>query len=275
MNQPGEPQDRFVGKSVPTPEFAGDDGSCSVQVRELLGAVRLGTASQYEIPRALREERAFVVVTAVLDSAETVTDGSGNEHTVEKDSHMASISVTVEGGRRALVAFTGIDAVTEWTSALAGREDLMDAEGNTFLARDLRPMPVPARNAAAAALAEGSDFLLLDPGSAWAIALPIPGTVALAEGRDWRDPITDDEVLTELHSKLAPIAAQAGGSLEVSPGSPRQHDLVVTFLLPESYEAQAVPELLQSAAESLGSSSLLRLRLAQGVALSARQQAQQ
>jgi hypothetical protein len=70
-------------------------------------------------------------------SDETADDGS------DKSSHMAVVSMINASGEKGLLAFTGVDSMAAWHL-------------------DARPVPVPARAAAQAALADGAQALVID-----------------------------------------------------------------------------------------------------------------
>ena len=84
---------------------------------------------------------------------------------------MATVTMTGRDGRVALLAFTGLDALTEWRP-------------------DARPVPVRAVDAARAALAEGVDALVLDVAGPRTIAIEGPALRALADDRAWLAPAT-------------------------------------------------------------------------------------
>ena len=76
---------------------------------------------------------------AELGEAETGPDGLVRD----KSSDMAAVLMRGADGRLALLAFTGLEAMQRWDP-------------------DARPVPVPARTAALAALQDGAEALLID-----------------------------------------------------------------------------------------------------------------
>ncbi len=137
-----------VGRAIPDPGFAGDDGSADPAVAAALEAYRQGSSSVGAVLAALVTGRLLVPVVAVLDEAEAGPTGLHRE----KSSHMATVTVTGRDGRRALVAFTSTETLTRWRA-------------------DARPVPVTASQAAGAALDEGADALVVD------LAGPVPFAV--------------------------------------------------------------------------------------------------
>jgi hypothetical protein len=83
------------------PAFPDDDGAASPHLRQLLR-----NADVVTIARTLRDTRLLASVVAVADEV----DASG----AEKSSHMAVVSMVTTDGRRGLLAFTGVDALTKW-----------------------------------------------------------------------------------------------------------------------------------------------------------------
>jgi len=236
-----EAQDRFLGKGVPTSEFDGDDGLPLPGIAEALAAWAQGGSDKYATTNALRPSRLFVPVTAVLDSAETNESG----HEVEKDSHIASISLQLPDGRKAMLAFTSIPAMLAWSTTV-------------------RPVPATARNVAAAALVEAADVLAVDVGSERPLPIETAGLLALAEDRDWIVPVADPVVISELTAILTPIGEEHACQFEVSAPTDPSYDVDLTVVGPDASEAakQVVVLLAQSA--------LLRQRMTGGVRLSVR-----
>lgn len=95
--------------------------------------------------RALASSRLLVAVMAVAD--EVSEDGS------DKSSHMAVVSMVNAAGEKGLLAFTGLDSMTAWNPSA-------------------RPVPVPARAAAEAALADGAQALVIDVAGPARVVLP-------------------------------------------------------------------------------------------------------
>jgi hypothetical protein len=91
-------------------------------------------------------------VVAVLGDVEY--DDAGHAH--DKTSDMAAVLMTGRDGRTALLAFTGTAALTGWNP-------------------DARPVPVPFRQAAQAAIQDGASAVLLD------VAGPVRFVVEAAE----------------------------------------------------------------------------------------------
>ena len=142
---------RFDGLSIPDPGLAGDDGAADPGVLEAMDRYRAGKLSEHELIQRLRGSRLLVPVVAVLDSVFPDEDSVDEEHGerdrpghgLEKDSHMAAVSMVNPDGRRGLLAFTGVESLTHWDAAA-------------------RPVPVTFEAALEAARSDGADALVLD-----------------------------------------------------------------------------------------------------------------
>jgi hypothetical protein len=136
------------------PAFPGDDGATPAPVAEALARYTQDRSAYPQVLVALTEARLLVPVVAVLGDVEY--DEQGLAH--DKTSDMATVLLTGADGRRALLAFTSMATMTAWRA-------------------DARPVPVPARDAARAAVQEEADAVVVD------VAGPTPFAV---EGEDLR-----------------------------------------------------------------------------------------
>jgi len=154
---------RFEGLSIPDPGFPGDVGVADPGVLDAMDHYRAGEMSLPELIERLQGTRLLVPVVAVLDSLSTddEAEGHGHGHVVEKDSHMAAVSMINPDGRRGLLAFTGVESLNHWDAAA-------------------RPVPVTFEAALEAARSDGADALVLDATTrlvAIPVALPVNFTL--------------------------------------------------------------------------------------------------
>ncbi len=137
-------------RSIPDPGFADDDGAADPAVAAALaaygGAGPNEPSAHLEALAAIQDSRLLVPVVAMLDEMELPAGGEGLPR--EKSSDMAAVLMTGRDGRTALLAFTGAATLDRWGQSYAGGE--------------ARPVPVPARQAAAAALQDQAAALLVD-----------------------------------------------------------------------------------------------------------------
>ena len=131
-------------KRILRSDFPGDDGTASIEVTAALA--QFAATGDYEkalVP--LFGARLLVPVVAMLGEVEY--DDQGLAH--DKTSDMATVLLTGADGRKALLAFTGTEALERWRA-------------------DARPVPVWTRDAARSAIQEGADALVID------VAGPVP-----------------------------------------------------------------------------------------------------
>ncbi|MFC6151927.1 MULTISPECIES: SseB family protein [Mumia] len=120
--------------SLAEPAFPGDDGSADAALTAALTAYDT-SGDLGPVLVALGSARVLVPVVAVL--GEHATPGT------DKEADMATVMLTGADGRKALLAFSSVETLGAWRP-------------------EARPVPVWAREAARAALAEGATALLLD-----------------------------------------------------------------------------------------------------------------
>jgi hypothetical protein len=127
-------------RSIPDPGFPDDDGSVPGELARALTAYDGDPDGRHAATlEVLQRHRLLVPVVAVLGEVEH--DEQGLAH--DKSSDMATALLRGRDGRTALLAFTGEEPMRRW-----------DPEA--------RPVPVPARTAAAAAVQDGAAAMLVD-----------------------------------------------------------------------------------------------------------------
>jgi hypothetical protein len=144
------------GRDLAAPAFPDDDGSAPTAVAAALTAYDADPAAGHPAVLAqLQDSRLLVPVVATLGEVEH--DDQGLAH--DKSSDMAAVLVTGRDGRTALLAFTSTSSMQAWNP-------------------QARPVSVPTRQAARAALQDGADALVVD----------LAGPVLFAvESQDLRD----------------------------------------------------------------------------------------
>ena len=158
------------------PAFPGDDGTADPAVRAALTAYAAGQGSEHTALTALARSRLLVPVVAVL--GETGEDGS------EKSTEMALPTLVGRDGRRAVLAFTCLDALKQWRS-------------------DARPVPVPAASAWLAGSQDDASAVVIDVAGPVTLAVDGARLAALAAGRPVPLPHQDPDVLAALQAALA------------------------------------------------------------------------
>jgi hypothetical protein len=146
----------FDGRTLAEPDYPDDDGSADPAVTAALATYDADPEAGHRPALAvLQDSRLLVPVVATLGEVEH--DAHGRAH--DKTSDMAAVLLTGRDGRTALLSFTSTASLQAWNA-------------------DARPVGVPARQAARAALQDGADALLVD------VAGPVLFPV---EGQDLRD----------------------------------------------------------------------------------------
>ena len=127
-------------RSIPDPGFPDDTGEAPAALTAALTAYDADPAALHGATlQVLQDARLLVPVVAVLGEVER--DEAGLAH--DKTSDMATVLMRGRDGRTALLAFTGNDALRRWDP-------------------QARPVPVPARRAAEAAVQDGAQALVVD-----------------------------------------------------------------------------------------------------------------
>lgn len=119
--------------------YVDDDGAADPALASALERHAAGAAPYPEVLAALSGARLLVPVVALLGEVETGADGLARD----KSSDMAAVLLTGADGRTALLAFTSTASLATWDPAA-------------------RPVPVAAGLAAATAVQEGAEALVVD-----------------------------------------------------------------------------------------------------------------
>lgn len=165
---------------APSP-FPGDDGLADPSIRRALAAaVGHGEPTAYlSAIAALCKVRLLVPVIATRTDSALATSGVLSD----KEAEMAVVLLQAADGRRAMLAFTGMDALTTWdgtarpvpvTIDLAAQSALTD--GAAALLIDFAgPHPLVVDGEVLSELAAGHRLVELDDGSfGWAVPQPVP-----------------------------------------------------------------------------------------------------
>ncbi|MEV4504533.1 SseB family protein [Streptomyces klenkii] len=229
-------------KNIPDPGFSDDDGSADAELTAALAAWSAdpGGGAESRVLAALRGARLLVPVVAVLGEVETGPDGLKRE----KTSDMAVPTLQAPDGRKALPAFTSTDSLARWRA-------------------DARPVAVPLHQALQAAAHEKADTIVLDMAGPVPYQLTGPALLALAEGRESTDPLTDPAVADALRAVLTAEPAVRRAHLAPS----READGTLALALAAGPGAPETTAAVHRIAEALASDEVLRARLVRGLDL--------
>ncbi len=191
--------------------FDDDRGEADSVLVALLRDRRSGAADDESVMAAVAGARLLVPVTAVA------TDVREGEHGLADASvDMAVVTLVAPTGERAQPAFTSLAALTGWNA-------------------DARPVPVTAARAAQAAVTDGCDVIVLDPGTDREVELRPSMVWALAQQREWLPAHRDPFVAAAVRAAVLPEDGIAGHhvaageepgllrvTLELRPGLPAE-----------------------------------------------------
>lgn len=149
-----------------------------------------------EVIAALRQARVLVPMLAEAGELGVTPEGK----TVEKTQELSIVTVAAPDGRRVLPVFSSVATLTTWND-------------------EARPIPVPATQAALAAVQELTDLMILDAATPHAeYGVRRPALRALALGERYVPAWADEDVLAAFRAVAATEPAVAG--LWLSPGDP-------------------------------------------------------
>jgi hypothetical protein len=174
-----------------------DRGAADPRVAAALASYHGGELTEHDALAVLAGSRLLVPVVAML--AEAGPDGA------EKETDMALPTLIGNDGRRAVIAFTGVQAMAKWRP-------------------DARPVPVPARKVCEAAIAE-ADAVVVDLAGPVQVEISGARLAALAAGRDTPPAHEDPDVRAAVAAAVAGVPGIAGFTLGPGDGA----DLVVTL----------------------------------------------
>lgn len=218
---------------MPVTRPAGDSGGADPAVTAVLSAYAAGQATEHAALTAVAATRLLVPVVAVpvepagdaahgapgagRDGGEAGRDGGeAGRDGGEKETVMALPTLIGNDGRRAVIAFTGIETVSRWRA-------------------DARPVPVPAVSLWPAVAAEQADAVVID------VAGPVPLVIegarlaALTDGAPPPAPHEDPDVRAQV--------AAVTPDFTLGPGD-QEAELTVTLTAADPAGARATAEAI-------------------------------
>jgi hypothetical protein len=243
----------FHGRTLQPTGFEGDDGSADPALIEVLAAARRDEAGVYAAYSALVGRRVLVPVVALLGETETA-ETLGPDGTVlrrDKDSDMAVVTLVAPDGAKALPAFTSVAALAEW--------------GERAGYPQARPIPVTIETAAAAALQEEAEVLLLDLGGPGQFEVSGSALRAFAQRRKPLPPAVDPEVTGAINRVLKGVPAVAQALVSARLGQAAEDVTVLALGFRPGTDPRALEAPLGEVAEGIAADELLRDRLSGGL----------
>lgn len=226
----GEPDPRLVAALAATAQRP-----TARRERDLLDAV---AGARWLVPVVAVHD---VAVHDVVGGAMASAAAGRGEHAVEASTDLAVVLVTGPGGQRGLPVFTGLSALQAWSASA-------------------RPVPVSSAAAARAALSEGCEVMLVDPGCEHAAVLRPSMVWALAERRPWLPGHLDPVVAEGVRRSVT--AEDVVGSHAVDAGEPAGAGIVrVSLALRAGLGSEQVRDVLARIGERVASDAQVRVRL--------------
>lgn len=218
----------MAGRELPpTSRFAADDGAADPELAEALARRVAGQGTLADVVAALASARVLVPVLAVehddADAAgepddahrspagDRCTPAAAEPFAEARHASAGVVAVAAPDGRTALPVFSSVAALTAWH-------------------RSARPMPAEGPRAAAAALGEGWDLLVVDPGGAATAVVPRPAVHALAAGRAWVPAVRDGVVAAGVREAVRRVGTVPGVlDADAAPGRGAEVAVVLTL----------------------------------------------
>ncbi|MEO6413000.1 MAG: SseB family protein [Pedococcus sp.] len=221
----------FGGRELSSTGFDGDTGAAD----PVLVAALAELHDEVALMAAVSAARLLVPIVA-----EPVSLDDSGQHTVEKQTDMAAVTLVAPDGTRALPVFSSMAAITTW-----------DPEA--------RPVPVTAARAAQAAVSERCDVMVVDLAGPRTVALRPSMVWALAQQRDWL-PAHEDE--TVRRAVAAAVREQESVlAHEIGPGAPGEGVLRVTLRLVPGLDTATVQAVATAVGERLATDGEIRARI--------------
>lgn len=243
----------FRGRTLLPTGFEGDDGSADEALTQALAAHRRGELDRYALYPALAGKRVLAPVVALLGESEDAgTSVGGTALRRDKDSDMALVTLVASDGAKAVPVFTSTAKLASW-GATAG-----------FPAA--RPVPVSIEKAAAAALEEQADVLLLDLGTDEQFELGGSALRSFAAGRVPEPPDSDPEVVAALLAVLRSVP-EIAAVLDCARVGAFADGAVLELGFTPGTDPKTLSGPLRAVAEAISADPLLRDRLGDGLSI--------
>lgn len=174
----------WAGRSFEPNEHAADDGTAPAAFAAAIARFRAGEGSAREVVDALRDARLLMPLIAELGDSGVGPHG----HPVDKSQELSIVTVAAPDGRTVLPAFSDVAAMGRWDPKA-------------------RPIPTPVRRIALAAADEGTDLIVVDPGSDTEFVIRRPAVWAIAQDLPWEPSHLSPEVFAALTESVSPELA--------------------------------------------------------------------
>ncbi|WP_157414524.1 SseB family protein [Agromyces allii] len=179
----------WAGRSFEQNAHSQDDGSAPPHLIAALARFRAGDGGKVDVVQAFATSRLLIPLLAELGDGGTEIGEHGLA--VEKSQELSIVTVLGPDGRPVLPVFSSVETMRRWNPVA-------------------RPVPADGVRVALAAADDGTDRVVLDPGSETEFGLRRAAVWAVAQSHDWR-PASESEPMREafarsIASELAVLA---------------------------------------------------------------------
>lgn len=246
----------MAGRELPpTSRFAADDGAADPALAEALARCAAGQGTLADVVAALAGARVLVPVLAVehddagdsdaaapddadhVPAADGCAGAAGQPFEEARHASAGVVAVAAPDGRTALPVFSSVATLAAWQPTA-------------------RPMPAEGPRAAAAALGEGWDLLVVDPGGAATAVVPRPAVHALATGRAWEPAVRDGVVAAGVREAVRRVTG-VPGVLDADAAPGRGAEVAVVLTLEPGLTRTALERVLADAGALLAADAEL------------------
>ncbi len=175
---------------------ADDDGSADSALLAAITAFHAGAGDETAVIEAYRAARLLIPL--VADKGDEGVGPTGLA--VDKTQELSIVTVAAPDGRRVLPVFSSVEALAAWDSTA-------------------RPVPADGIRTALAAVDDGTDLIVIDPGSLTEFVIRRPAVWAIGRGEPWEPAPQSPEVYRGLQTSIG--AELAVLDLRVEAGDPQ------------------------------------------------------
>lgn len=217
--------------------FANDHGETPAELAAVLRQLKIAEAELSEALAVFSKARLLIPLLTVAGDLGETPDG----RIVDKTQELSIVTVKAPDGRSVLPVFSSVAAMRRWNP-------------------DARPVPNFGKNVALAALDDGNDLVILDPGTPETqLGLRRPALWALADDEQYAPSWADDRVLAEFTESIK--SEESVDALSLAPGDPNfdltSPELLVRLSLQPGLDQAQVAQLLGRLQQRWASSEII------------------
>lgn len=183
----------WAGRSFEPNPHAADDGRAPEALAAALRRFRSGDGAQGDVVAAFARSRLLIPLLAELGDGGAEAGAHGLA--VDKSQELSIVTVEGPDGRRVLPVFASVEAMSRWNPRA-------------------RPVPADGVRVALAAADDGTDLIVLDPGSESEFVLRRPAVWAVAQSLPWHPSFDAPEVRAAFERSIATELSVLGVGLE-------------------------------------------------------------